>query len=257
MVSKNQLKFIQSLHLKKYREEHQLYIIEGIKLVNEYIISPSLKELYCTETYIAHHQELLASRNDIRIEIISSEELKKISLQATPNHVLGICRKEESILNKEALSAGLTLFLDDIKDPGNLGTIIRIADWFGIKQIICSPESTELYNPKTLQATMGAALRVNVVYQSFQNFYTTINTLTTKLPIYGALLHGDDVYSTSLKPGILIIGNEANGISDSVLEKITHPITIPAATNNGSESLNAAIATAILCGEFFRQITIN
>ena len=144
-----------------------------------------------------------------------------------------------------------TLFLDDIRDPGNLGTIIRIADWFGIHQVICSPNCTELYNPKTLQATMGAVLRVNVVKQNFDELLPKLKDV----PIYGALLEGKNIYTSELKHGLIIIGNEANGISNAIKQHISHPITIPAATNNGSESLNAANACAIICSEFYRQLT--
>ena len=149
------------------------------------------------------------------------------------------------------LMNAVTLYLDDIRDPGNLGTIIRIADWFGIRHLICSPNSTEVYNPKTLQASMGAILRVNVVTLAFDQLLPHLQNI----PVYGAVLEGDIIYTSKLKPGVIIIGNEANGISSEVMKHITNCITIPAANSNGSESLNAANACAIICSEFHRQLT--
>ncbi len=252
MISKNQIKYIQSLHSKKNREEDRLFIIEGIKLVTEFIIHPkfSIKEVFATAEYINNHQQLLEAKL-IQYSEISMEDLKKISLQTAPNQVLAIVKNSEQTLNTDLLNTSTTLYLDDIRDPGNLGTIVRIADWFGIHQVICSPNCTELYNPKTLQASMGAVLRVNVLTLPFEELLTETNNIS----IYGALLEGGNIYTTPLKHGVIVIGNEANGISSGVLKHITHPITIPAATNNGSESLNAANACAIICSEFHRQLT--
>lgn len=251
MISKNQIKYIQSLHSKKNREQEGLFIIEGIKLVTEFILDGSyiVKDLYATRDYIDNHTDLLKSKA-VNCEEISAEDLKKISLQTTPNQVLAVVLAKDHELNNEWLQQGLTLYLDDIRDPGNLGTMIRIADWFGIKQVICSENTTEVYNPKTLQASMGAVLRVNVLYMSFENVLKHTNNTT----IYGALLEGKNIYTTKLQKGIIVIGNEANGITPEVQKQITNAITIPAATNNGSESLNAANACAIICGEFFRQL---
>ena len=153
------------------------------------------------------------------------------------------------MIDKELLLSGITIYLDDIRDPGNLGTIIRIADWFGITQVICSETTTELYNFKTLQATMGAVLRVKVVYEDLKYVLSAV----PQLPVYGALLNAANIYKTELKKGIVVIGNEANGISESIMKLITQAITIPSAMNNGSESLNAANACGIICSEFFRQ----
>lgn len=252
MISKNQIKHIQSLHSKKNREEEGLFIIEGIKLITEFIgqLKFEVKEVFATAEYINDHQTTLKS-NNISYSEISIDELKKISLQTNPNQVLAIVKEHQQILNTELLNSSTTLYLDDIRDPGNLGTIIRIADWFGIHQVVCSPNSTELYNPKTLQASMGAVLRVNVITLSFEELLAK----TKNIPIYGALLNGKNIYTSSLSHGIIVIGNEANGISKEVLTHITQPITIPAASNNGSESLNAANACAIICSEFHRQLT--
>lgn len=252
MISKNQIKYIQSLHSKKNREEEGLFTIEGIKLVTEFINHQkfTIKEVFATAEYLSNHKSILEN-TQISYSEINLEELKKISLQTTPNQVLAIVKECQQTLNTEVLSSSTTLYLDDIRDPGNLGTIIRIADWFGIHQVICSPNCTELYNPKTLQASMGAVLRVHVVTQHFEELLPKLK----HVPIYGALLEGKNIYTSELKNGLIIIGNEANGISNEVLKHITHPITIPAATNNGSESLNAANACAIICSEFYRQLT--
>ena len=252
MISKNQIKHIQSLHSKKNREAEGLFIIEGIKLVTEFIGQQkfAVKEVFATAEYISNQQSILET-HQINYSEISLEELKKISLQTTPNQVLAIVKEYQQTIKTNDLISSTTLFLDDIRDPGNLGTIIRIADWFGIHQVICSPNCTELYNPKTLQATMGAVLRVNVVKQNFDELLPKLKDV----PIYGALLEGKNIYTSELKHGLIIIGNEANGISNAIKQHISHPITIPAATNNGSESLNAANACAIICSEFYRQLT--
>lgn len=252
MISKNEIKYIQSLHSKKNREEDGLFIIEGIKLVTEFISQSkfTVKEVFATSEYINNHKSNLVN-NKITFTEISEEDLKKISLQSSPNQVLAIVNKAIQELNTTLLSSSTTLYLDDIRDPGNLGTIIRIADWFGIKQIICSPNCTELYNPKTLQASMGAILRVNVLTLGFEIVLPQLKDL----PIYGAVLEGKNIYTSQLKNGLIVIGNEANGISEEVLKYITNRITIPAATSNGSESLNAANACAIICSEFHRQLT--
>lgn len=252
MISKNQIKHIQSLHSKKNREEDGLFIIEGIKLVSEFINHSKfiIKEVFATTEFLDEQKSALKN-NHIEYTEISLEDLKKISLQSSPNQVLAIVKQSKQALDVSLLNGSTTLYLDDIRDPGNLGTIIRIADWFGIKQVICSPNCTELYNPKTLQASMGAVLRVNVITISFEELLPQLKNL----PVYGAILEGKNIYTSQLKHGLIIIGNEANGISKEILKQITHPITIPAANSNGSESLNAANACAIICSEFHRQLT--
>jgi len=254
MISKNQIKFIQSLHSKKNRDQEQLFIIEGVKLVSEFLLTPhfEIHSVYATLDFIGNNKDIILKSGSV-INELSEEELKKISLQASPNQILAVIKAKKPQLNVNLLNTSINLFLDDIRDPGNLGTIIRIADWFGIKQIICTETSTELYNPKALQASMGAVLRVNVVYMEF-------NELKTKLkdvPIYGAVLNGQNIYKSVLQNGLIVIGNEANGISENILKQVTNPVTIPAATNNGSESLNAANACGMICSEFFRQLNFK
>lgn len=251
MISKNHVKHIQTLHSKKHRDEHSIFIIEGIKIVTEFLNSDTYQivEVLGVASFISINIEVLESKNIPFIEI-SEDELKKISTQQAPNKVLAIVKMQNSELQSQNKLLDTCLYLDDIRDPGNLGTIIRVADWFGINKIFCSKQSTELYNPKTLQATMGAILRVNVEYIDFENLLLK----NQNLPVYGAVLSGKNIYKTELQKGIIVIGNEANGISEAILKQITVPITIPSASLNGSESLNAANACAIICSEFNRQL---
>lgn len=254
MISKNQIKYIQSLHLKKNREKEAVFIVEGIKLVTEFLQSKTykLKAVFAVEEFNKNYGNL-AEATGAELVSVTEEELKKISLLTTPNQVLALVAVNDVQFNPHSLHEGVSLFLDDIRDPGNLGTIIRIADWFGVTQVICSKGCTELYNPKTLQATMGAVLRVPVVYMDFEALLPYCKTI----PIYGAVLNGENIYQSDLKKGLIIIGNEANGVSREVMKHITHPLTIPAAQANGSESLNAANAFAIICGEFHRQLNFK
>jgi TrmH family RNA methyltransferase len=254
MISKNHVKHIQQLHSKKYREENALFIIEGIKIVTEFLNSDQYKitEVLALAEFISVNKNIMLEKKILYTEI-NYEDLKKISAQQSPNQVLAIVQSPSHNSNPINPQEELCLFLDDIRDPGNLGTIIRIADWFGVKHVFCSQHCTELYNPKTLQATMGAVLRVQVTYTTFDDLFAT----NKNTPIYGAILNGENIYTKKLTKGILVIGNEANGISDAVLRHITTPITIPSATINGSESLNAANACAIICSEFHRQLNYN
>ncbi len=250
MISKNQIKYIQALHLKKNRDEQGLFIIEGVKLVSEFLIDPifKIKEIFALKDFLTRNENILNDKNIPQSEI-TFEELAKISLQQAPNQVLAVVLKKKFSFTPTLLRDDLTLYIDDIRDPGNLGTIIRIADWFGIKQVACSPTTTDIYNPKALQASMGAILRTNVFYMDFEELMVGNN----ETPIYGAVLNGQNIYTTPLKNGIIVIGNEANGISEHILSYVNTPITIPAASQNGSESLNAANACAIICAEFHRQ----
>lgn len=250
MISKNQIKHLKALHLKKFRDEEKCFIAEGVKSVEEIVLQrPDLiKELYCTSEFVGHYTRIL-HENKIAYVVVSNEELKKISALTTPNQALAVCHYLEASTTLGNISASFSLYLDDIRDPGNLGTILRIADWFGAAQVFCSPGSTDLYNPKTIQSAMGAFLRVKVSYISLGELVDR-----QRLPVYGAVLDGKNLYSEKLSPGLIVIGNEANGISSENLKRITHPVTIPAHEANQTESLNAAMATAIICSEFFRQL---
>jgi len=240
MLSKNQSKLITSLQQKKYRAQYQLFIAEGLKVVNELLSSNyELDSLFCIEG-------CYASFKSYDPQLLSEKELSKISNLSTPNKVLGLFRIPVDFNINEK---GLILVLDAISDPGNLGTIIRLSDWFGVSQIVCSKNTVDCYNPKVVQATMGSLTRVPIVYADLEEFLKE-----TQLPIYGAVMNGESVYSYKLKQNaILVMGNESNGISEKVFDFINKKITIPRfKEENETESLNVATATAILLNEFRR-----
>ena len=242
MVSKNQIKLISSLNQKKYRIAHQLFIAEGVKGINELLQSNfELEHLYVTI-------DEFKSVSTTQKTVISDADLKKISALTTPNTCLAVFKipKEKPVLNK-----GLIVALDTIRDPGNMGTILRLCDWFGINQVVCSKETVDLYNPKVVQATMGSIARVNVNYLNLKDFLET-----TSLPIYGTFMDGEDIYNSKItNEGIIILGNEANGISKEIEELVTKRITIPRFGNlQQTESLNVATATAIVLSEFKRRV---
>lgn len=235
MLSKNEVKYIQSLYHKKQRQQEGLFIAEGPKLLTELLASNfTIETIYATEQWQANN-----TAKHPAIITITAQELERISNLQTPNQVVAIV-KQQAQTTAPDFSNGLTLALDGIQDPGNLGTIIRIADWFGITQIICSNDTVELYNPKVIQSTMGSFLRTKLWYQDLESTLTTANT-----PVFGALLEGKSIYEVT-KPtaGILVIGSEGNGISNAVLPFISNPVTIPRI--GGAESLNAAVATGII-----------
>lgn len=239
-LSKNHLKLITSLRQKKYRQKHKLFVVEGVKVVNEFLASPfELHQLFSTE-----------ARFDLATPVIqiSEAELKKASHLVNPNKVLAIFKIPDSVAIE---SQGLILALDSINDPGNLGTIIRLCDWFGISQLICSSDTVDCYNSKVVQASMGSLTRVQVQYTDLPSFLKD-----TELPIFVADMDGEDVYKSELpKEGILVMGNEANGISDTVNQFANRVLSIPRFGKiQQTESLNVATATAILLSEFRRKI---
>jgi TrmH family RNA methyltransferase len=251
MLSKNQIKEIQSLQLKKFREAKKMFIAEGIKSVSEILDHAPvlLDEAFATKEFLEQNKTILRRLNIKFIEVTETE-LKKISLQSTPNSVLAVCNYFKEAKTFFDFENEFCFYLDDVRDPGNLGTIIRLADWFGVSTIFCSPNSCDFYNPKVIQSTMGAFLRVNIVYVELE---TLLKEQKIK-HVYGAVLNGKNIYKENLKNGLIIIGNEANGISEGNLKRINQPITIPANKNNGTESLNAAMATSMIASEFFRQL---
>ncbi len=240
MLSKNQIKFINSLKKKKIRVQNKLFLAEGIKVVEELLKSTfKVHKIYCTSSY---NNRFLAEN----VEIISENELKSISSLTNPNQILGIFEIPKVEIIK---TSGLTLVLDEINDPGNLGTIIRLTDWFGVDQLICSPNTVDCFNPKVVQASMGSLARISMIYTDVIPF---LHKETR--PVYGALLQGENVYKSDLEnEAVLVVGNEANGISEPIQKIITHKITIPQfGKNQQTESLNVATATAILLSEFKR-----
>jgi len=240
MLSKNQIKLITSLQQKKQRFSCQLFFAEGIKGIQELLESNfELVHLYTTQN------DFDEVSKDKKV-FINEQELKKITALATPNTCLAVFKIPDE---KKINESGLILALDAIRDPGNLGTILRLCDWFGIRQIICSKETVDVYNPKVVQATMGSLARVNVNYIDLENFISQ-----THLPVFGTFMDGDNIYKTNLpQEGIIVMGNEANGISPELEKLIKNRLTIPRfGTLQKTESLNVATATAIVLSEFRR-----
>ena len=247
-ISKTQIKLVKSLQLKKYRDETGLFVAEGEKCVEELRKGFELVHLF------------INGEADKREAIhVSQTQLEQMSGLRTPQGVIGVFKKSEhSDYSEYSENSDLLLVLDGIQDPGNLGTIIRTCDWFGIRTILCSPDTADCYNPKVVQATMGALARVQVHYLDLPTFLKS-----TTIPVYGTLLDGRDMYEELRSEGvnelkskaIIIMGNEGNGISQAVRPFITHPLRIPSYPKDAetSESLNVAIATAIVLAEFRRQ----
>jgi TrmH family RNA methyltransferase len=260
MLAKNEAKFINSLKLKKNRDAEGLFIAEGVKIVNDLLHSGiKVKQIYSSRNF-----QLSIFNYHIDVIRIKDNELQRISSLSNPNEVLAVCEIPSYTLVPAQLKNKLTLVLDTLQDPGNLGTIIRIADWFGIENIVCSNETVEVYNPKVIQATMGSISRVKVHYVDLQRFVEEAKVALPGLKIYGAVLDGENLYDSELSPqGLILIGNESKGISAELLSSISHKVRIPsyAISEPGmqsgpvsvAESLNAAIATSILCAEFRRR----
>ncbi len=244
MLSKNQIKLITSLKQKKYRQQHQFFVAEGKKTINELLASNlQLHQLYTTTLDFDVLDDLVTQ--------ISNQELKKISFLKTPNNALAIFKMPEA---KTIDFEGLIVALDDVRDPGNLGTIIRLCDWFGVKDLLCSQETVDCYNPKVIQATMGSITRVNISYVDLESVLRDHRVET-----FGAFMDGENVYDSDLPDkGVLVLGNEANGIHESVEAHITKRIAIPRFGDlQKTESLNVANAAAILLSEFRRQPSIG
>jgi TrmH family RNA methyltransferase len=240
MISKSRIRFIKSLQQKKYRLESNRFIIEGEKIVNEAFtwFSDNIESVYYTTNF-----DLTKKTEGVEYQEITEKELEQISNLKTPNKVIAICK---SFVNDE-INSNLIIALDGIQDPGNLGTIIRIADWYGIKDIICSTNTVDCYNPKVLQATMGAIFRVHVHYTDLIEFIQK-----SKLECYGALLNGNSIYTEKLnKNAIIVFGNEGNGISNEIIPFLSKPISIPKFGN--AESLNVSSAVGIIVNAFFQS----
>ena len=251
MISKNLVKFIHSLEIKKFRKETGLFVAEGEKLVKDLLASGmECTKLIATERTIAS----IDKKNIQEIIEASDDELKKASFLRAPQGIIGIFKQRESQYDPTIAQEELCLALDDVQDPGNLGTIVRIADWFGIEHIFCSIGTVDIYNPKTIQATMGALARVNIHYVNLPEF---IASQAKSVPVYGAFLSGKNIYEHKLSPnGIIVMGNEGNGIGAECEKLIREKILIPnyPIGRSTSESLNVSTATAIVCSEFRRRM---
>ena len=248
MISKNQIKYVHQLELKKFRKQEGLYIAEGHKVVGDLLKAGFVpKHIFATKEWLSQNH----FANTIEV---SNEELTRLSLLQHPQQVLALFPIPKNTLSSRDLfqENQLSLFLDNIQDPGNLGTIIRIADWFGIDTIFCSEGTVDAWNPKVIQATMGSIARVNMIYTDSTEFF---NSLPADYPIYGTFLDGQNIYAQQLSQhGVIVMGNEGNGISDTVRAHVTHKLLIPDFHNgNTADSLNVAIATAITCSEFCRR----
>lgn len=240
MVSKNQIKLINSLQQKKYRKLHNLFIAEGKKVIQELLDAQfSLAYLFVTKTDLFDKKHAAT--------LISDSELKKITALTTANNCLAVFEIKETAFKP---TSGLELALDNIKDPGNMGTIIRLCDWFGISKIVCSEETVDMYNPKVVQATMGSLARVQVEYINLADYLKA-----TDKEIFGTFMDGKNIYKSNLpSKGIIVMGNEANGISSEIEQFVTQKIAIPRFGNlQQTESLNVATATAIFLSEFKRS----
>ncbi len=253
MISKNKQKFILSLSRKKIREQNGVFVAEGHKLVSD-LLTSSLKAntLIATEEWLNNNSSITG----VTTEIISAteDELKKVSTLKSPPQVIGIFEQKVDNYKMEALTNELCLFLDEVQDPGNLGTIVRLADWFGITHVFCSLTCADIYNTKTIQSTMGAISRVAIHYVDTLDFFNTYKKLN--LPVYGTFLDGENIYHQPLSNnGIIVMGNEGKGISSELEQFVNQRLFIPSfpADIPTSESLNVSVATAITCAEFRRQ----
>jgi RNA methyltransferase, TrmH family len=241
MLVKSQVKYIQSLSQKKARDEEKLFVAEGPKIINELLAATntSAVQIYAVENWISEQHELLTNVETDIIHMVSDAELERISFQPSPNQVLGLFKKPV-FPNLNSLNGSISLVLDGIQDPGNLGTIIRSADWFGINRIFASEDSADAFNPKVVQSTMASITRVNLIYRDIGELIKTAN-----VPVFAAVLEGKNLSELpKIKEGLIVIGNESKGIRHSILSGNYQPITIP--KKGKAESLNAAVATGII-----------
>jgi RNA methyltransferase, TrmH family len=250
MLSKNQIKYLRSLQQKKTREELGLFVAEGEKTVTELFRSPFIEvaEVYALEEWIRSNE----IPGKVITHVLSPAQLGQVSSLSAPQPVLAVARIPFSSAEEITLKKELVIALDEVRDPGNMGTIIRIADWFGISLIVCSGGCVDAFNPKVVQSTMGSIGRVRIYHTDLARFLD--RSVGDGATVYGALLKGQNIYSASLSiPAILLMGNESKGISPEVLKYVSRPVTIPSFGN--AESLNVAVATAILCSEFRRVLS--
>lgn len=250
-VSKNKAKYIHSLKEKKYRDEFGVFVAEGDKMVTELLQLMKCQLLVATTDFL--HTANFQKSNIEEIIEVSKKDLQKISFQQNPQEVLAVFYQPQYPINKDELPNQLSLALDGIQDPGNMGTIVRLADWYGIENIFCSKDTVDIYNPKVVQATMGALVRVRVHYVDLPEVLAHLENT----PVYGTFLDGKDMYEQEFtKTGIIVMGNEGKGIRPNIEKLITNKLFIPnyPLERSTSESLNVAIATAIICSEFRRRM---
>lgn len=254
MITKRQIRQIHNLAHRKYRLREELYVAEGPKLIDELLLAGHRPEvIFATKEWESGFRkafEQVGILNDL-----SDSDLSSVSLQQHPNQVLALFPIRENVLPDDLGATDLVLALDGIQDPGNMGTICRIADWFGIQDVVCSHDTADVYNPKAIQATMGAIARIRVHYRDLEECLS--DARRRNVPIYGTLLDGDDIYDSGLSPsGIIVMGNEGNGISSRIQSCVTHRLLIPnyPVGRITTDSLNVAVATAITVAEFRRRM---
>ncbi len=244
-ISKNKIKYLRSLQQKKFRLKYNIFTVEGHKIALETLGSPEalIEGVYALPEWIEAHRSAIHLPED-RLFRVTADELKQVSALRTPNQVMLVLRMLPSTFDARRLGREYALYLDGIRDPGNFGAILRIADWFGLPYVFCSPDSVDLYNPKVLQATMGAFLRVPVIPLSLPELIARC----PGLPVLGAVLAGDNLFTESFPAaGLIVVGNESEGIRPPANSLLTHRLTIPRGGKGGAESLNAAVATGIVC----------
>ena len=256
MISKNRLKYVRSLEMKKYRKAEGVFVAEGHKLVGDLLDVFECKYLAATSEWLSANAAWVERqrRSGVEVDEVTDEELKRASFQETPQQVLAVFKQliYEVDVNEVARKQ-LCLVLDDVQNPGNLGTIVRLADWFGIEHIFCSKGCADIYNPKTVQATMGGIARVRVHEADLPEL---LSRLDKDIPVYGTFLDGENMYGKELENrGLIVMGNEGKGVSKEVAAFVTERLYIPnyPEGRETSESLNVAIATAIVCAEFRRR----
>jgi rRNA methylases len=247
VISKSKIKQIKSLEYKKFRNEFGLFVAEGEKLVGEIL------QLHFEIESLFTLVDIQLPRHGIVAEVISEDEMKRISFLKTPSSAFVVAKIPKTEIDIQKINNSLNLVLDDIQDPGNLGTIMRLCDWYGIENIICSHETADCFLPKVVQATMGAIGRVNVFYTELKDFFTKIDN---NIDVYGTFLEGENIYNTKLlQRGLIVMGNEGKGISQEIEKFITKKLYIPCFSANTikPDSLNVSVATAIVCSEFMRK----
>ena len=253
MIGKSTIKRIHSLQVKKYRQKEKLFLVEGDKNVMEVAGSGyQVEQLYATGEFLAEYGYHL--KESVPVFEVTDDDIRKASLLKNPQRSLALCHIPDTPKLPSELPGRLSLYLDGIQDPGNLGTIIRICDWFGIENLFCSPDTADLYNPKVIQASMGSFCRIRVWQTSFEPVYNLARH--SNAPVLGAFLDGNNLFEEKLPAHtLLVLGNEGNGIRNEIGVQINKRIKIPSFSNNGNkaESLNVAIAAGIFCAEFNRQ----
>lgn len=255
MPSKSEISLARSLHQKKLRQEHNLFLSEGKKTVEELLQSGyHIRKIYTLNDFAGQLSKQFADKTKGKLSVVSEKELQKISALATVQECVAVAEIPVTGIDLKQVSSSVTLALDNISDPGNMGTIIRTAHWFGIETVVCSDRCVDVYNPKVVQAAMGSLFFVNVVQANLKEIF---NSLNNSLPVYGTVLNGKNIYESNLqKPAMVLLGNESVGISEELKPFITHPVTIPSQVKSGKhkpDSLNVATAAAIVCAELARK----